>query len=87
MVPIGGMADASGCAWRSLFCQEGEVIFGDFVYLGLLVGDFYVRVISLFNACWCLLASELTISVFVRMSASSSSVSMVIFRFANLPLQ
>ena len=87
MVPIGGMADASGCAWTSLFCQEGEVIFGDFVYLGLLVGDFYVRVISLFNACWCLLASELTISVFVRMTASSSSVSMVIFRFANLPLQ
>ena len=47
---------------------------------------FCVRVFSFFNACWCLLAPELTISVFVRMSASGSSDSMVIFRFANCHL-
>ncbi len=49
MVPIGGMADASGCAWTSLFCQEGEVIFGDFVYLGLLGGDFLCKGLLLFQ--------------------------------------
>ena len=49
MVPIGGMTDASDCAWAPLFCQEGEEIFGDFVYLGLLGGDFLCKGLLLFQ--------------------------------------
>lgn len=49
MVPIGGMTDASDCAWAPPFCREGEEIFGDFVYLGLLGGGFLCKGLLIFQ--------------------------------------